>query len=247
LLLRVETTGGFMPAEMNLAAMPQFSLYGDGRVITQGAQIALYPGPALPAIQFTRVSPAGISRILEAAGQVGLSGPDRHLPGPGNIADAGTVVVTVTTPAGRHVTRADALFETAGDERDAARRALRAFTERLSDLRSWLGGDVAANDELYAWTSIRLAIREADPAEAPDQQLVNFQDWPLPAPLATIGQPFDGGPTRCVALSGADAEALRAPLGGANQLTHWRSGGKTFVIVPRPLLPDESGCPPGLP
>jgi hypothetical protein len=243
LMLRVESTGGFMPAGMNVMSMPYFSLYADGRAISQGAQIALYPGPALPAIQVTRISPAGVAQILEAAGQVGLSGPDRHLPGPGNIADAGSMVFTVLTPDGRHVTKADALLESSSDDgRDAARRALRAFFDRLTDLRSWLGTEVAAQDEQYTWTSLRLAIWEADPAAAPDQQLVNFQDWPLAAPLATLGQPYEEQ-TRCAVVSGADAEALRAPLSRANQLTHWRSGGKTFVVLPRPLLPDESGCP----
>jgi len=57
-----------------------------------------------------------------------------------------------------------------------------------------------------------------------------------------VGQPIDDT-TRCAVLTGADADALRGPLSNANTLTHWRSGGKTFVVQPRPLLPDETGCP----
>jgi hypothetical protein len=75
LLLRVEDTGGFIAPEALLQRYPIFSLYGDGTVITEGAQIAIYPPPALPALIATHVSEAGVQRILRAAIAAGLGGP----------------------------------------------------------------------------------------------------------------------------------------------------------------------------
>ena len=46
-VLRVADEGGFVPVDYMLSSMPSFSLYGDGTLITPGAQIDIYPGPAL--------------------------------------------------------------------------------------------------------------------------------------------------------------------------------------------------------
>src|SRR5262245_18411153 len=48
LVLRVEVTGRCVPPQVTLSELPQFSLYGDGRVITTGPVIQIYPAPALP-------------------------------------------------------------------------------------------------------------------------------------------------------------------------------------------------------
>ena len=70
--------------------------------------------------------------------------------------------------------------------------------------------------------------------------------WPLTTPLATFGAPpIQGGGlngTRCGVVEGTDAATLRPLLEKANQLTPWTSGGKTYSLRVRPLLPDESGC-----
>jgi hypothetical protein len=45
--------------------VPIFSLLGDGTLILPGAQVELYPGPALPAISSRQVDEAGIRAILK--------------------------------------------------------------------------------------------------------------------------------------------------------------------------------------
>jgi hypothetical protein len=45
LVLRVETSGGFVPMEYNVTRLPSWSLYGDGRIVTED-QIEIYPQPA---------------------------------------------------------------------------------------------------------------------------------------------------------------------------------------------------------
>src|SRR5918996_978902 len=60
LLIRIAYEGGFVPVDWNLTNLPVFSLYGDGTLIRPGAQIAIYPAPALPAISSRTVDEAGV-------------------------------------------------------------------------------------------------------------------------------------------------------------------------------------------
>lgn len=58
LVLQVTTGGGLVPIDYDLTLVPEFSLYGDGRLIVPGPVMAIYPGPALPNLQ-TTVIPEG--------------------------------------------------------------------------------------------------------------------------------------------------------------------------------------------
>ena len=59
-VLRIEQSGGFVAVQYNLTRMPMLSLYGDGRYVTPGPQIEIYPGPALPALAQQRLTPEAI-------------------------------------------------------------------------------------------------------------------------------------------------------------------------------------------
>ncbi len=108
LLLRIEYTGGFVAPEALLQRYPSFSLYGDGTVITQGAQIEIYPQPALPPLISTHVDEEGIQRILHAAIAAGLDGPDVTYAGI-PIADAPDTVFTLNLDGRTHTTTVTAL------------------------------------------------------------------------------------------------------------------------------------------
>lgn len=239
LVLRVDTGGGLVPPGWDLTHLPGFSLFGDGRLITPGPMIEIYPGPALPNLQQTRVSEAGIQRILEAARAAGLLGPDAHYDWPG-IVDAGTTTFTVVAGGARHVVSAYALFE--GPEGSDARAALRAFSTQLLDFRSWLGTEVLGPDAAYDYDALRITVRPADPSTAADPQFAQVREWPLATPLATFGAPTAAGELRCGVLEGGDLDAAMADLASSNELTFWRSGGATYQLGLRPLLPDETGC-----
>jgi hypothetical protein len=47
---------------------------------------------------------------------------------------------------------------------------------------------------------------------------------------------------RCVVVDGEDWTTLEPLAAGANQATHWSSGGAEYGLRFRPLLPGESGC-----
>jgi hypothetical protein len=64
-LVRVAFEGRVTPIEWTYTNVPIFSLLGDGTLILPGAQVELYPGPALPAISSRQVDEAGIQAILK--------------------------------------------------------------------------------------------------------------------------------------------------------------------------------------
>src|SRR5687768_7633938 len=66
-LVKIAYEGGFVPIEWTYTNFPFYSLYGDGTLIVPGAQIEIYPGPALPAISSRQVDEAGVQAILEQA------------------------------------------------------------------------------------------------------------------------------------------------------------------------------------
>jgi hypothetical protein len=101
LILQVGVSGGFVAPSTTLTQFPGFSLYGDGTLITQGAQTEIYPGPALPAMIQTHVSEDGIQAILQAAQTAGLFGPDTSY-GYNCIADVGTTTFVVNAEGSTH-------------------------------------------------------------------------------------------------------------------------------------------------
>jgi hypothetical protein len=248
LVVRIENGGGFVGPTYQIRQLPWLSIYGDGRVMVLGPQIEIYPGPALPNVVTFRISEGGLQKVLEEALAAGLLGADAHYDYPG-IADAGTTTFTVVAGGKRHVVSAYALSE--GGAMDSqldpeilrARTALLAFQEKALDLRLWLGAAVVEPESAYRFDALRIFVAPPQPAD--EQLQPAFVDWPLATPLASFGAPVVGnlGDTRCAVVSGDDLAKLLTAVQSSNELTLWRSGGKEYQLILRPLLPDESGCP----
>lgn len=247
IVLRIAYEGGFVPIEYTLSSLPTVSLYGDGTLITPGAQIAIYPSPALPAIQQQHLTEAGVQAILQAALDAGL-GEDRDLTDFGSvgIADASTTVFTVAVNGEQHTVRVYALGEL--DERPSgmspaefqARTQLQAFEAKLGRLDSWLPEGAIDDATLYQPDAARLFLSDYQGDPELHQQPVS---WPLSEPLPGSSVGTEPGGYRCLAVSGADwTDSLLPAAESANQLTPWVSDGERWAIVFRPLLPDEHGC-----
>jgi hypothetical protein len=242
LVLRVSVGGGFVAPVAHLTQIPMFSLFGDGRVIRPGPQIMIYPGPLRPNLQSMTLSPDAIDALLARAEAAGLFGPDADLRA-GGIMDAGTTVFT-SHVNGTHTISAYALTEGApdaasADPERAARAKLSAFLTTLPD------GPTTA----YTPTSLRLLV--APHVAGTDDQTANgltrgTKPWPVSSISlrAAVGQPPVADPWRCITLDGADAAAFWAAAGSANALTLWTEQSRSYEVALRPLLPDESGCPP---
>ncbi len=250
LVLRVEVGGGLVAPGWILSEMPTISIYGDGRVITRGPQIEIYPGPALPNLLVSRVSEDGLQRILAAASEAGIVGRDASYPYP-LIADAPTTTFVVDAGGTTSTVSAYALglgedTSVLSPEDAAARADLADFAARLGDLPGWLGRDGASAEAPYDFDAIRIYAQQATPAAQDPEPSPTIADWPLATPLAAFGEPFRATTEpamRCGVVEGDDLATIRPALESANQLTYWRSGGETWSLILRPLLPDEAGCP----
>jgi hypothetical protein len=238
LVLRTESYGGFVAPDMILGRFPQVSVYGDGRVITQGAVPSIYPGPALPNLQVTMITPEFIQSLVQQGLAAGVrNGSDLGQPG---VADAPTTRVTVVTAGGKQVVTANALSEAPSNDRRLttgqrdARAKIAAFVKKLGALANRPG----VHSTNYEPTAVVVyASPWAKPATGP---VPPAQAWPGPAlPGTDIDPATKAG---CVAVTGAATPKVLTAAKGANALTPWTTGYNKWRVVFRPLLPDENGC-----
>ena len=244
LVLRMDVGGGFVAPTYELRRIPTWSVYGDGWIITEGPQIEIYPGPALPSVQVQTVTEEGIQAILEAAEAAGLLGPDRTY-GQGCVADAPTTTFTVYADGTKHVVSAYALGMVPGScpgEDTEARAKLARFSAKLSGLAGWLPAGSLGEQDQFAFSEMRIYVQPY--AGSPEPGLHQAAvDWPLSDPLPSIGEAdATYGDFRCGVVGGSDLAKLLPDAQRANELTPWRSGGADFSLIFRPLLPDEHSC-----
>ena len=236
-VVKIEQVGGMLPPWETLGFYPSVALYDDGRLITQGPQIDIYPGPALPNLQVTQLTQDGVLQVLDWAAEAGLTGPDRQLGEPSF--DAGQTVFTVTSAAGTHRSSVPDLSLS-----DPDIGALRQFQDLMMNLRAFLGDDVVGDDQPYAFDRLRVISMLADPGNVVDPELGSTLEWPLDEPLATLGTSIsEPANYRCGSIEGDDLAALMPLLQQANELTLWQSEKELYQLELRPLLPDEEACP----
>jgi hypothetical protein len=230
--------------------LPAVSIYADGRVITTGPMIEIYPQPALPNLRQTVLTQEGLQRVLDEVRNTGLFTETTHYDGP-EITDLPDTVFTLNDAGRTVVVSAYALGvneTTLPDRVDAGARAklldLLAF---VSNLPNHLPADeITSAEEAYPIERIKFLAREIDPANPPSDDPALAQPeivWPIDTPLGSVAQPYDSPlgdiETLCAALDGDDAARLVTALEGANQLTPWESDGTRYLFSVRPLLPDE--------
>lgn len=207
--------------------------------------IEIYPGPALPNLQVSRLTEEGVQAILEEARRAGLLGADATYDYP-CVADLPTTTFTLAAEGGTHTVSAYALgFEMGGgncDEVDVEARAkLLDFSQKLGDLRSWLPEGSVGAEESYTPTEMRVYVQ---PYLGDPQLEQTSIDWPLAGSLDAFGEPDPNiSDIRCGVVGGADLELLLPAARSANELTPWTSdGGTQHGLIFRPLLPDEHTC-----
>jgi hypothetical protein len=255
LVLRIEFSGGFAGPAFAFTSFPPFTLSGDGRVIVPGAQIAIFPGPALPAVNVRRLTEAGIQAVLNEVAGTALFGASIEYRGAQNcVMDASDTVFTLhadgrevkvvayglgTLPAGGCPGISGAEI--------AAHRTLLQLSDRLTNLEAWLPATAWAEPTWrpYQPTALRLLVRNAD-ADQPDGSGIGNQllDWPEDSNPATFGDPNPLANQRCGVVSGQRAQDWYAALSGANQLTRFVKDGHRYEVTVRFQLPDEPlACP----
>ena len=245
-LVRIEYEGGFTPIEWTYTNIPSFALFGDGTLVLPGAQIEIYPSPALPAISSRRVEEPGIQSILAETLEALATIPgDLNDLGFMHVADVPTTVITVSAGGVDRTIRAYGLVEQLerpegmSEEEYRARVRLQELVTKLGTLETWLPAGSLGPEAAYEAFGARLFVgkyRKVDLPQGPSS-------WPLEGPLADFGDTTDDlGIYRCGVVEGSDWTTIHELASRANQLTPWTDAGKRFSILFRPLLPDENGC-----
>jgi hypothetical protein len=243
LVLRAESTGGFVPVERVVGALPMVSVYGDGRVITEGPVPAIFPGPALPNVQVSMITPELVQQLVKQAVDAGVKpGADFGQP---NVADAPATRVTVVTGAGPQTVTAAALNEAQANdprltaEQRTARTKLAAFVKMLSSLPAAEG---VPHSVAYDPTELAALTKPwTEPANLPGNTVQSPpKAWPGPALPGEVLNTNTG--IGCTVVTGTQKDQVLAAAKTATSITPWTQGGKKWSITFRPLLPEETGC-----
>jgi hypothetical protein len=239
-----------------LTGFPPFTLTGDGRVIVPGAQIDIFPGPALPSVNVRKLSEEGIQAILKEVARTGLFSKNADFQAAQNfVADAGDTIF-ILHAAGKDVTLKVfglGTFDPPGNypgvsaDELAAYRTLSRLSQQLGNLDAMLPASSWVDEgwQPYQPEALRLLVRNAD-ADPPDESGIGnvLVDWPVDSDPATFGDPTSDGSQRCGVVSGKDAEEWYAALGFANGLTRFVKGDHHYQVTVRFQLPDEPlECP----
>lgn len=252
LVMRYEMTGGFVPQESLVTHMPSFSLYGDGMVVQPGEQIAIYPPPAMPALNFSYLTAEGIEMILAEADAAGLLMGEQDWPATGsNIADAHTGVLTINSGGAPsrisvYAPGMEDQMEGITPEEQAFRNQFNSFVMKLQDLAGWLPEDVFEDrGDDYPLDRMQIVLQPAEIAPDPDPGIEpGKKDLPV-GPLSGGTELPSVEQSRCYVLEGDEATTMREQLADATSITRWKTGEGEFVLYARPLLPDEIGCDSG--
>jgi hypothetical protein len=242
-VLQLEEGGGFVPIDFLANQAPQFTLFGDGRVVFQQA-VTTFPEPGPDGIirnvawRTAQLDAAQIEELLTfALGQGGL-GAARDNYGNDMVADASTSIFTINAGGVKKTVSVYALgMEDAGAADLVSRRAFVALAERLRDFDK--GGSIAT--DVYVPTGYRgmLIEREGAPQTKPIA-------WPWPALKVTDFKADINAagasqlPRRTMTAEEVAALKLGDIPGGVQGVNLAGPDAKSYSFVLRPLLPNET-------
>ena len=240
ILLRYEEGGGFIMPAFTAAAVPHFTLYGDGTVIFRNPMAE--PPPAegsvfrMNPLRTVRLSEDQIQELLLIAlGEGGLAVARENYTND-MIADASTAIFTIEAGGIKKTVSVYALgLEMEGVADAPARAAFKKLADRLTDFDQ--GGTIATDE--YRPEAYRGVLFEAPGIEAAD-----IRDWPWPDidPGDFTPDPDPNAnqfPHRRMTIEEVDALGIKDYQGGFQNLALRSSDGKTWTFSLRPLLPGE--------
>jgi hypothetical protein len=242
-VVRVEDIGGFVTPTTLLTRLPTVTVYRDGRVMTQGPQILIFPPPALPNVQVQRLRQADVYRLARLALAAGVG--SRLDVGEPAVTDVPTTRFTVRM--GRAVRMTDVYALGVGDGFQSGltprQRANRARLSRLigvlRDPGDLLGRHRVGRQVPYRPRAMAVVAQPWQPPSdpVPGQRAMRWRGPRLPGP--SLGGWLN---LRCVTVTGAALRRVLADAARANTQTPWESAGRRWLLDFRPLLPDERDC-----
>lgn len=233
-VLQVRSEGGFAPVEFILSQGPRYTLLADGRLISEGPVIEIYPGPLVPNYQVTNINPDQMRSVLDLIEAMGL--PDMvdeyDDTNTSTVADANTEVVTYWDDDGAHKYSVYALGLVDVSEMRPPTASFQELIELLDELAS-SGSSIS-----YTASQVQYVVGVG----FTDPDFPDVRDWPLD------NEDFLGWKTlpngwMCQVRSGA-VPAVFADATSTTQWTHPDESvdAEPFKILVRPLLPGEETC-----
>jgi len=260
-ILVIEDTGGFVMVQAIATRLPSFAMFGDGRVIMQGAQTLEFPGPALPALIERTLNEDGIQAVLDAVEDTELFTSDLRLDGAMQVIADATDTVFRLNANGREVTVSvygigllDPEFGGNFEGIDPAEIDAHAVLGQLRDALMTIDTSVPSDSwEAEGWQpyeaeAFRLYVRDVTGEEIEGGDLPErVREWPTDDDPAAFGEeePLFGDGTRCGVVTDDAGAAWLEELNAAKQDTLWTTDGENrFTVMARPLFPgDEIACP----
>ncbi len=225
--------GGFVPREFAFQQTPNVLVSGGGQAFGPGAQIAIYPGPLLPAVQVQSITEAGIQSILAAADEAGLL-QEIDYEQPTNIADASTARVTINVNGETYVHEAYALGLAipgeGGQETTPERQALADFIAQLNDLAGLVGADELGEQEIFEPSEYGIEALVVDDLSVYGSDGIEptVVEWPADVTVRLADA------ATCTFVS---ASEVGETLAAANQLTFFTDADVTYQVLAKPILP----------
>jgi hypothetical protein len=231
-IVSYEEVGGFTTREFAFQRTPNVLVAGDGRAFSPGAQIEIYPGPLLPAVQVWTMTEEQIQEVLRLADEAGLL-EEVEYDQPDNIADATTAVVTINANGETFVHEAYALGigdGPGGAESTPERQALLDFVGELSNITNTAasGEVVLYEPEAYAIEALPVDDLSAYGTDGIEPTVV---DWPADASVRLADA------SSCTVIAADEVDEVFA---AANQLTFFDDGGVVYQVLVRPVLPGRA-------
>ncbi len=222
------------------AAVPHFTLYGDGTVIFRNPMLEAPPAEGsvfkMNLLRTAKLSEAQIQDLLKLAlteGGLGAARPEYHND---MVADAGTAIFTIEAGGLKKTVSVYALgLEMEGMIDGPARATFKKLADRLADFDQ--GGSIKT--DVYQPPAYRGVLFDAAGIEAPD-----IRNWPWPDITAADFSP-DADPNgnqfphRKLTPAEVDLLGIKDYQGGLQNVV-LNDNGKLYTFSLRPLLPGEA-------
>lgn len=241
IVLRYEEGGGFIMPAFTAAAVPHFTLYGDGTVIFRNPMLETPPAEGavfkMNPLRTAKLNEEQIQDLLKVALVEGGLGAARPEYTNDMIADAGTAIFTIEAGALKKTVSVYALgLEQPGMVDGPARAAFKKLADRLTDFDQ--GGTIAT--DVYQPEAYRGVLFDAAGIEAPD-----LRQWPWsdikPAEFKRDADPNGiQFPHRNMTPAEIDLLKVKEYQGGFQGMVLAGPNGERYQFSLRPLLPGES-------
>lgn len=234
-VVQVRSEGGFVPVVWALGQGPRYTLLADGRLISEGPTIAIYPGPLLPNYLVGEINPDQMNSVLELVDKIGLPEMDHEIDDSQTafVADASTEVVTYWDPNGEE--HSYAVYALGLEPSDDA--STTAFSELMVVL-----DQLAAQGDQVPYEGERVRVIAGIGFTDPDSE--DFREWPLDNTDFSNWTTYPNG-WMCQ-IYGPEVLPLFADATQATQWTHPNPmmDAPAFTLLVRPLHPGEPDCHP---